>query len=55
MSNPADIAANPYKRDFPLLAANPDLDFLDSAATAQRPAVARLAAARGIDIEEAVA
>ena len=40
MSNPADIAANPYKRDFPLLAANPDLAFLDSAATAQRPAVA---------------
>ena len=25
MSNPADIAANPYKRDFPLLAANPVL------------------------------
>ena len=33
-----DIAANPYKADFPLLAANPDLAFLDSAATAQRPA-----------------
>ncbi len=32
-----DIAANPYKNDFPLLAANPDLAFLDSAATAQRP------------------
>ncbi|MBR2681791.1 MAG: SufS family cysteine desulfurase [Atopobiaceae bacterium] len=30
---------NPYKKDFPLLANNPDLVFLDSAATAQRPAV----------------
>ena len=39
-TDPADIAANPYKQDFPLLAANPDLAFLDSAATAQRPAVA---------------
>ena len=41
-SNPLapDIAANPYKQDFPLLAANPGLAFLDSAATAQRPAVA---------------
>lgn len=35
-----DIVANPYKQDFPLLAANPGLAFLDSAATAQRPAVA---------------
>ena len=33
-----DIAANPYRKDFPLLAANPSLAFLDSAATAQRPA-----------------
>ena len=33
----ANIAENPYKRDFPLLANNPDLHFLDSAATAQRP------------------
>ena len=33
-----DITANPYKADFPLLANNPDLAFLDSAATAQRPA-----------------
>ncbi|AJC12519.1 cysteine desulfurase [Berryella intestinalis] len=33
-----DIASNPYKRDFPLLANNPQLKFLDSAATAQRPA-----------------
>lgn len=32
------ITANPYKQDFPLLAANPELAFLDSAATAQRPA-----------------
>ena len=32
------IKANPYKDDFPLLKANPDLAFLDSAATAQRPA-----------------
>lgn len=33
-----DPAHNPYKPDFPLLAANPQLAFLDSAATAQRPA-----------------
>ena len=33
-----DIAANPYKADFPLLATHPELAFLDSAATAQRPA-----------------
>lgn len=33
-----DIAGNPYKKDFPLLKDNPDLAFLDSAATAQRPA-----------------
>ena len=33
-----DIIANPYKKDFPLLASMPDLAFLDSAATAQRPA-----------------
>lgn len=33
-----DISANPYKADFPLLAQNPGLTFLDSAATAQRPA-----------------
>ena len=32
------IAANPHKQDFPLLANNPQLAFLDSAATAQRPA-----------------
>lgn len=32
-----DIHTNPFKRDFPLLANNPDLVFLDSAATAQRP------------------
>lgn len=33
-----NIAANPYKQDFPLLANHPDIAFLDSAATAQRPA-----------------
>ena len=33
----ANIAENPYKRDFPLLANHPGLAFLDSAATAQRP------------------
>ena len=32
-----DISTNPYKADFPLLAARDDLAFLDSAATAQRP------------------
>lgn len=34
-----DIAANPYKKGFPLLVKHPDLAFLDSAATAQRPEV----------------
>ena len=33
-----DIEKNPYKEDFPLLAGHPELAFLDSAATAQRPA-----------------
>ena len=33
-----DIIANPYKQDFPLLAEHPRIAFLDSAATAQRPA-----------------
>ena len=33
----ARIATSPYKADFPLLAKNPNLVFLDSAATAQRP------------------
>ncbi len=33
-----DIVANPYKKDFPLLDSMPELAFLDSAATAQRPA-----------------
>ena len=32
------IEQNPYKEDFPLLAGSPNLAFLDSAATAQRPA-----------------
>ena len=31
------LASSPYKKDFPLLATRPDLAFLDSAATAQRP------------------
>ena len=35
---PAEIRENPYRADFPLLAGNPELAFLDSAATAQRPA-----------------
>lgn len=34
-----NIAANPYKKDFPLLANHPELAFLDSAATAQRAKV----------------
>lgn len=34
-----DLAINPFKQDFPLLANNPQLAFLDSAATAQRPAM----------------
>ena len=33
-----DIEVNPYKAAFPLLANNPQIAFLDSAATAQRPA-----------------
>ena len=33
-----DIEKNPYKADFPLLTSRPDIAFLDSAATAQRPA-----------------
>ena len=33
------LASSPYKKDFPLLAHRPDLAFLDSAATAQRPRV----------------
>ena len=32
------IVENPYKADFPLLVANPDIAFLDSAATSKRPA-----------------
>ena len=33
------LVDSPYKKDFPLLATKPDLAFLDSAATAQRPEV----------------
>ncbi|MBS5450199.1 MAG: SufS family cysteine desulfurase [Coriobacteriia bacterium] len=32
------IVGNPYKKDFPLLVSHPDVAYLDSAATAQRPA-----------------
>ena len=35
-----DIRQNPYRADFPLLADHPEIAFLDSAATAQRPACA---------------
>ena len=35
-----DIRQNPYRADFPLLATHPEIAFLDSAATAQRPACA---------------
>ena len=38
MANAIDIQASPFKADVPLLANNPELVFLDSAATAQRPA-----------------
>ena len=34
----ADISTSPFKADFPLLASHPEVAFLDSAATAQRPA-----------------
>ena len=40
------LATSPYKADFPLLRNNPDLAFLDSAATAQRPAAVIEAQAR---------
>lgn len=36
--NGVDIGANPYKKDFPLFGRHPEVAFLDSAATAQRPA-----------------
>ena len=36
--NGVDIEANPYKKDFPLFDRHPEVAFLDSAATAQRPA-----------------
>ena len=32
-----EITDNPYKKDFPLLAQNPEVAYLDSAATSQRP------------------
>lgn len=34
-----DLTNNPYREDFPLLVANPEVSFLDSAATSQSPAV----------------
>ncbi len=34
----ASIQENPFKGDFPLLASNPEIAYLDSAATSQRPA-----------------
>ena len=34
----SDIETNPCRDDFPLLAAHPEMAFLDSAATSQRPA-----------------
>lgn len=37
VSAAADIRQNPYKADFPLLADKPQIAFLDSGATAQRP------------------
>lgn len=36
--NGVDIEANTYKKDFPLFGRHPEVAFLDSAATAQRPA-----------------
>lgn len=36
--NGVDIEANPHKKDFPLFGRHPEVAFLDSAATAQRPA-----------------
>ena len=42
----AEIRENPYRADFPLLANNPELVFLDSAATAQRPREVLLAETR---------
>ena len=36
--NAVNIEENPFRADFPLLAANPELAFLDSAVTSQRPA-----------------
>lgn len=38
MSDILNIEENPFKVDFPLLSSKPELAFLDSAATAQRPA-----------------
>ncbi len=45
-SEAENLEVNPYKADFPLLAAHPDLAYLDNAATAQRPAAVLEAARR---------
>ena len=45
-----DIETNPYKAQFPLFQQHPEIAFLDSAATAQRPACV-LDAERDISIE----
>ena len=37
MGDGTDIRSNPHRGDFPLLASQPELAYLDSAATAQRP------------------
>lgn len=37
--DPTDLSASPFRCDFPLLSLHPELAFLDSAATAQRPSV----------------
>ncbi len=37
--DPTDLSTSPFRCDFPLLSLHPELAFLDSAATAQRPSV----------------
>lgn len=37
--DPTDLSTSPFRCDFPLLSLRPELAFLDSAATAQRPSV----------------
>ena len=45
-----DIETNPYKGQFPLFQQHPEIAFLDSAATAQRPARVLDAVAAGKDL-----